>query len=381
MADLEQNLDVTTETTPPPQLDTPESEGPGSGRSSIRKDLEEGFERSRRDEERPTRRRRASGAEPTETTEGPAEPAVEGEETPPATPPQPQQAAPEGFSAEAKAEWGKTPPTIQQAILKREQDMSRGVQELRQRYQEIDQALQPRMDLIRRHGHTPAQAVNQLFAWFEALSANPQQAFPALMQSFRVDPRQIFGTQQQAQQQGQPQEPVPEATQQYINSLEQKFNQLSNAVAQKFGTLESTFQAQSEAKTKEILNNWAKDKPHFEEVRVAMAHMLSSGLVQPLPDGSADLDKAYDMALYAIPDVRTKILSEQQAKDQAERKAKADKERKAQQEAAVKARRASGGLGLSAPGNTAPPIADTKRGKSVKESLREAMDQFSGKGI
>ncbi len=241
------------------------------------------------------------------------------------------------------------------------------------------------MDLIRRHGHTPGQAVNQLFAWFEALSANPQQAFPALMQSFRVDPRQIFGNLQQQQQPGQqtdqPQDTgIAPQTQQYINNLEQRFNQLSNAVAQKFGSLETTFQAQSEAKTKEILDQWAQGKEHFEEVRQMMAHLIGSGAIPPLPNGGADLDKAYDMAIYAIPDIRGKIMTAQETKAKADRLVKAQAEKAAQQAAATKARRAAGGLGLSAPGSSAPPPPDSKRGKTVKETLRDALDSFN-KGV
>jgi hypothetical protein len=386
MAEVDTNTIETPEVTPPPALDTPEQETPGSGRSQIRRDLEEGFERTRRDDTQPRRRRGAPEPAPEpEVEEEPTEEEAEAESAPAAAPATAPKEAPAAFSAEAKAEWAKTPAKVQDAILKREQDVNRGVQELRQRYAEVDQALQPRMDLIRRHGHTPGQAVNQLFAWFEALSANPQQAFPALMQSFRLDPRQIFGHLQQQQQPGQqtdqPQDPgIAPQTQQYITNLEQRFNQLSNAVAQKFGSLESTFQAQSEAKTKEILDQWAQGKEHFEEVRQMMAHLIGSGAIPPLPNGGADLDKAYDMAIYALPDIRTRVLTAQETKAKADRMAKAKAEKEAQQAAATKARRAAGGLGLSAPGSSAPPPADSKRGKTVKETLRDALDSFN-KGV
>lgn len=396
--ELESNVnDTSIESTPPPALEPVEREvreredvgGSGRGRGRIRQDLEEGFERNRQ----APQRRRAATAEPAEEepVEEPIEEGAEPEEA--AAPAAPQSQAPEAFSAEAKAEWAKAPKQIQDAILKREQDVAKGVQALRQNYSEIDQALAPRMELIRRHGHSPGQAVNQLFAWFEALSANPREAFPALMNSFRIDPRQIWDfnqAQQQAQpqvqydpqtgqpiQQGQQPEMVSPATQQYINGLESRLNQLSNAVAQRFGNLESTFQQQSEMKTQEILNQWAQGKEYFEDVRQMMAHLIGSGAVPPLPNGGADLDKAYDMAMYALPDVRGKIAAAKEAKDKADRKAKADAEKAAQQAAAAKARRASGSIGSSAPGSNAPAPADSKRGKTVKDTLREAVEMFN----
>lgn len=393
--DMETGADVPDDGgAPPPSVPMNERpvDGPGSGRSNLRKDLEGAFERGRKaDDARDqqsgqfTKKRRAGPNEaairaPAAEPEAGAAP-QEGEEA------EAQLAAPEAFSQEAKAEWAQTPPNVQAAILKREQDSARGVQELRQKYSDIDQALQPRMDVIKRHGHTPGQAVNQLFLWFEALSNNPKEAFPALMQSFRIDPRQVFQqanpqqqtapAQQAAPQGGQPAtaEAVPPAVQTYIQGLEQKLGQLSQAVAQKIGTLETNYAQQSEAKTREILDTWATGKDYFEDVRGMMAQLIQSGAVPPLPNGGADLDKAYDMAMFAMPDVRAKVLAAQQAKFEAEQRGKADKEKAAQQAAADKARKASGSLSLSSPGAPAMPnLKGTKRGKSVRESINEALE-------
>lgn len=383
MVDVDTNIE-TPEVTPPSPMNERPADGIGSGRGVLRKQLETAFEDDRKTGDQEPRdaktgkfkpRRVAGGAEITPEETEQVEPA-EGEVVAPATP---AIVAPGSFTKEAKAEWANVPPVVQQAMVKREQEMARGVDELKRRQADIDQALQPRMELIRRHGHTPAQAVNQLFAWFEALSANPKVAFPALADSFRFDLKQLNPQQPApgaapAPAEGQP-EVVTPAVQQYINGLEQKLEGFARAVSQQFGAMQNNFQQQSEAKTQEILNNWAKDKPHFEEVRVAMAHMLSSGLVQPLADGSADLDRAYDMALYALPDVRTQLLTEQQQKQEAERTAKVEKEKNAQQEQANKARRASGSLSLGAPGTPASPQGKRPgKGKSVRESLAEAIE-------
>jgi len=97
-----------------------------------------------------------------------------------------------------------------------------------------------------------------------------------------------------------------------------------------------------------------------------------------MANGNADLDKAYDMAIFAIPDVRTKILADQQKAADNARTAKAAAERAAQQEQANKARRASGGsLTPGAPGNLIAPTGKPKKGKSVRESIMEAREELS----
>jgi len=205
MADteIETNVDTGGGASPVEQQD-----GPGSGRSNLRQQLERNFEADRkataeRDQPRKVPKSRArehleaeGGQESTEVeepTETETEEQPEGETK--AAPP------PAGWAPEAKAEWAKVPQAVQAAVVKREQDMAKGVEEIKSKYSEIDKVLAPRMEIMRRHGHKPHEAVNQLFAWFDALSANPDVAFPALAGSFRYDLRRILGQQQQPQQQ------------------------------------------------------------------------------------------------------------------------------------------------------------------------------------
>lgn len=392
---------------PPPQVDggdteTPQSEGPGSGRSQLRRQIEGEFDRQRtQDTQRETRARVrkpvVAGGAPEEPEQQP------GDEQGGQVQPQVDTAPPEGFSKEAKAEWATTPPNVRAAIVKREQDMNKGVADLKGRYKELDDVIGRRMDTIRRHGHTPAQAVNQLFAWFEALTANPRQAFPMLLQSFRVDPSEVFPQikQQQQQQpqltpeqlayQQQQQQQPPAALQPYLEkiaNLEQHLEQLNNAVGSKFNSIEQAWADQSQKQTQEMLDGWSKDKPYFEDVRQMMAHLITPGpasnmypqgsppAVPPLANGAADLDTAYDMAVNAMPSIREKLRAAEVLKADEERKANEAKEKKAQQEAADKARRAGASLSPSAPGSpiTRQPGA-TKKGKSVRESLQDAIQE------
>ena len=159
-----------------------------------------------------------------------------------------------------------------------------------------------------------------------------------------------------------------------INQITNKLGQLENAFAQKIGAVESTFQQQSEAKTQEVLMNWAKDKPHFEKVRVLMSQLIASGAV-PLKDGRVDLDGAYDAAIYANPEVRGALQADQAKAAQAATVAAAAKEKAAQQAAADKARKSNVSLAPSAPGQPVAPKA--KKGRSVRESLKDAMEELA----
>jgi len=152
---------------------------------------------------------------------------------------------------------------------------------------------------------------------------------------------------------------------------------IKQAFAQELTGLKGTFQQQSEAKTNEILANWSKDKPHFESVRGLMAQLIQSGAV-PLKDGQVDLDGAYDMALYANPEIRAQVLAAQEAERVKQLKAKQEAAKKAQELEVAKARKAGVGLGGGAPGEPgAAPGGKKGKGKSVRESIMEAREQLT----
>lgn len=385
---------------PPPSGGDERSEpGPGSGRSTLRQQLEKNFETDRKANETPERpdpnTGRSKGTPKSRArehmeAEGQAEPqeAITEEVTEEAA--QPATVAPTGWTAEAKAAWAETPAPVQAAVIKREQDMAKGVEELKNKYADIDKILAPRLDSMRRFGHKPHEAVGQLFAWFDALSANPDVAFPALAASFRYDLRRLLGAQQQPQQPAQQpaaQPTVPEgeeispAVQQYISKITQEMETLKGAVQQQFGQLQNTFAQQSQAKTDDMLAQWAKGKPHYDKVRTLMGKLIigmqQDNSVPLLQNGSVDLDAVYDMALYASPEVRAEIFAAQKVTEEAERKKKADAERKAQTDQAEKARRAASGIAPSAPGQQAPTKGQRKGGKSVRDSLKEAMEELA----
>ena len=367
----------------PVEPEAPVSDGPGSGRSKLRKQLESANEDSKKaprdNKGKYESRARQEGIAPDPGTQ--QEPA---QQVPAA---QPQIAAPEGWTKEAKAEWAKVPPAVQAAVAKRETDMAAGVQQLKTHYSSIDQAIQPYLGAMERAKVPPGAAIKQLFSWMDALTREsagmkagkpPEGVFAALAQSYGIDPVKLLahmvqspqGQQQQPGQQQPQQGQVDPAVKAYIDSI-------MAPVGQGINQLHQTVQQQSMAKTQEMLGMWANGKPFYEDVRGLMAKFLSPGpngeppVVAPLPNGNADLDKAYDMAVYADPAVRAKAQKAMQDSEAATKAAAATAEKTAQRAKLEAARKASGSIPISAPGAPAgaAPKGQQKRGKSVRETL------------
>lgn len=391
-----------TEVAPPIVPD--KLDGPGSGRGSLRKQLEASVkehtevtdtEDKKLAKKAPVREGRGAAVksrarqeleeqEETETTEETDDSLLEGEEPEEQTT---EFQAPKAWDKEAKAVWDAVPPAAKAAVAKREADITKGVEHLKRNYADIDAALQPRLQVIKDQGHTPAQAINQLFLWMEALgqdpvrlqNGQPPMALLALAHSFGIDLSKLIGgqqqqTEEQQQQQAAQGEEVPPAIQKYISTLESRLNQLGEQVQ---GGFQQVQQTQSMKDTNAIMEVWANGKPYFDEVRRDMAYIIGSHMIPPKADGTADLDKAYDMALYANPGVREKVLADRRNAALAKRKKAEEAEKTAQQAAADKARRAGSGLGPSAPGATMNPGKEVKkRGKSVRESLADAMEEL-----
>ncbi len=416
--DLNQNQDTSTErTVPPPTETTRERERP-----SVRDELRRSFADARRDDEaRETREpeveeepvveeaaetETTAEAEPTErATEARGAGESEGTEAEPSTRRE-TQAAPAAWSKEAKAAFTHLPDHVKKAVVKREADVEKGIKNLKDSYKEIDDALAPYVPMIRQFQKTPGQAVAQLFSWFDALAKNPDEAFPALIKSYKYNPDvmlakygyvrkqqpqqqqpngQVQNGQQQPNGQAQPgQQPadvVPPHIQQYITKLEQRQNQLEQQVGQQFNNLGQYYQEQNAAKTQEMLEQWSRDKPHFDRVRVKMGYLLTPGpdgaAAIPLREGKVDLDEAYNQAVWMDPEIRQEILAQQQTQADAARKAKQEAAQKAAQDKADKARRTATSLTSSAPGaevsRKGTPRKESQLGKVCTEQLRNSV--------
>ena len=268
-------------------------------------------------------------------------------------------AAPTAWVSAAKAEWKNLPPAVKQAVVKRESDIARGVEQLKSHYSEIDQALAPFAAAIRQHNATPGAAIQRMFQWHQYLQRDPLRGFAELAQTYGLTLQQLADA-TGGQQQQQPQ--AGGIDQRYLQQLvQQEVAPLHEAMTAQ----QQWVQQQQAAKTNEILSNWSRDKPFYEDVRVLMARGIESGAV-PLKNGAIDLDGAYAFACAAHPQIREQLYTQRAA---AERKAATDR--------ANQARRAGASLSPTSPGSN--NFAGNKKpppGKSVRDLLHDSIDEL-----
>lgn len=287
-------------------------------------------------------------------------------------------AAPVTAPKEVHAIWDKLPQEAQTIFAKREADMLKGVDQLKAKYKPIDDAFAPYQPQLKHLGKTESDAVKQLLEWQAAL-ADPRtqaRAFQALAQSHRFDLKTLIAPQSaQGQQPDQNQQPDPT----------QAFRPLLDPIAQRVQGLESEIQRRDRERVQSDIAQMSKDKPHFDKVRLLMGQLINSGMIQG--DNPKEVfDEAYARACRADPEVFALIQQEEQEKKAAEAKAaeeaaakeaaeKAETDRKKRIEEIAKARKAA------SPRSGAPTgmaIAASKRGKSVGDTVREAVQSARG---
>jgi hypothetical protein len=286
------------------------------------------------------------------------------------TAPQAKSGAPSSWKAEEKAIWDSLPDVARSAITRREADSARGLQEVRNRYTEIDSAIAPYSAVMTQNRVTPGQAINQLFKWhMELAGPNKVEAFKTLAKNFGVDPATLAAAQSTGAQPGaDSQNTIPENLRPVISGLETRLKSFEdqNAVAM-------------QTAAKQTWENWSKDKTHAPAVRGLMAQLINGDLAliqagQPQVSNTINpqtmainMDAAYQAAVYAHPEVRALVLQEEQKKRDAAATA-----------AAANARKAGTSLRSGAPAgsvnaNSAPPKVET-----VGESIRRAYAEVRG---
>jgi hypothetical protein len=254
-------------------------------------------------------------------------PSVPGQEAPVG---QKTYAPPPGWTATAKAEFGKLPPVVQEAVAKREEEINNGFKKL-QTYKGLDEYI----ETAARAGTTVPEALDRYMQSEALLERDPIRGLLWLCETYNVDPRQLIQGGQPHQQQtyqGQPNPYVPQQFdfQRFVQPVAQEVNQLKQMLAQ-----------ERQNKISEDINAFASDpkNQYFENVADQMAMIISAGSTAPL-------NEIYEQACYMNPEVRGLLIREQTAKAQADQVAKA-------RQVAAQARQAgnsvTGGTGSPAP--------------------------------
>jgi len=254
--------------------------------------------------------------DPTPETENVAE--VVSEEVP--APEVPVKRPPSSWKKETQAEWDKLAPHVQDDVLRREADFHRGIEQYKthaQRAQAYDQAIAPYQQTLQSLGVAPEVAIGELFKADHLLrtSAPHEKAayFAKLAQDYGVQLTDI-----------QAPPPVDPAYQALLNEV----RTLKQTEAQR----EQQRQQAEQAQLNSTIASFSQGKEHFDVVREDMAALLQAGR-------ASDLETAYDMAIWARPDLRSGLL--QQQTRAAEEKARAAMQQRKAQSAAVSVRGSS----------------------------------------
>lgn len=271
--------------------------------------------------------------------------------TPPAAIPQAQvpfAAAPASWSNGAKAKWNALDADLRAEIAKREADVHKGftkMDEERAFAKDMQRVIAPYEAIIRSTGASvPAVLQNVLNTVYVLRTADVQtkaQALRQVCEQYGVDPALLSQSPQI--------DPALSATQQRLAQLEQQLQQQT--------------QAQHEAVEQEIasaIQAFGQDPkhPHFNAVQVEMGALMQAGR-------AATLDEAYDMAIWARPDLRAQLQAEQSAQQRQQATQKVQQARAK----AVSVRGGPGGYQAPAP----------KANASVRDDLEAAFEEARGR--
>ena len=247
--------------------------------------------------------------------------------------------------------------SVQHQVMERykamEGDYTKKTQEIakfRKRNEALDEIYGPFRDDFQRAGMDDVAATRQLLAAHKYLREDPQQAIKWLAKSYGVDLTAVnddTATDEYA-------DPQMKAMQQQIAQLQGTINnqqlQAQNMQKQEVQTIIDNFRTAKDA-------DGHLKHPHFETVQDQMSGLISSGVAK-------DIASAYEMAVYANPETRAKVLEEQVKKEtKQEVKAEAVQKAKKQQRVNVK--------GSGTPSNSGVPS-----GMTLNETIKFSMKQL-----
>jgi hypothetical protein len=269
---------------------------------------EEGSSERLRDEQG----RFASQTEETATT-GPSEGAETASEE--------EIALPASWSPEKKDLYINASPELREYINQREAEVGKGfatraeqLKDYQNRYNAVSQSLEPLRPMLAQSNVSEAQYVQGLVQADAFIRQNPQQAIQEIARSHNIDLEELAFAPVQ-----QPQGPNPE-----VMALKQELagmkGQLNNWQQQATESYEGQVHEQIASFAGETSETGEVLHPHFETVKPLMASLLQTGQAEGLQD-------AYEMAVYAHPNVRNDVIGSltSQAEANANQKAAAAK--------------------------------------------------------
>jgi hypothetical protein len=239
------------------------------------------------------------GGEDTPSSDDPAaaSPAPSSDEAPSPPPPEPEIPLPKAWKAEKEPLWKKLDKETREYLTAREADMVKGLSSYSDGHKNWNETIKPFQNLLAQYPDVnPVTLLQQLAKNHLALVQAPPEQKKTMAQNFLKG----YGV-----------ELSPAEAQAVVNKLPPEFTQLANEVVGVKQSLQAFKQAQYDLSVQEHAKNielFAKDpkNKYFEEVGDDIVRFLKNGAAE-------NLAAAYDLACWANPVVRAKLIKDQQS--------------------------------------------------------------------
>lgn len=233
-------------------------------------------------------------------------------------------ARPDTWSPEKEDLWKTLSPEAQQHIAQREKEAHDQISRqgnVLSAYKPIGELLTRHKGMFDRNGMDFEQGISALLDAQSLLEQDPIGGIAAIAERYGIT-RQDLVTRLGGQVQGangQQAQVNPE-----VSRLESRITELQNRLAADERERESLRLAEERNRQTSMdrqVADWAKDKPHFGEVRALMADLLMGHANR---GQELTLDQAYDMAVNATPSVRAAAEADRKAREESERQKEAE---------------------------------------------------------
>ncbi len=222
-------------------------------------------------------------------------------------------AAPNHWPKDFAGKFEALEPAAQHMFMERYKDLegdytkkTQAVAQYRKRQEAFDEIMQPHKADFERAGMDEVAAVRQLLAAHDYLRKDPQNAINWLANQYGVDVGAVGNDPALEDEYADPQ----------VKQLQQQVAQLTGFIQNQ----QTQQQSQVQASTQSLIDQFAAETdangnpkhPHFERVRGVMGTLISS-------ENAKDLNSAYEMAVYADPELRqeqVKAMAAAQSQDE-----------------------------------------------------------------
>lgn len=301
------------------------------------------------------------------------------------------QPIPYGLAKEIRAKWTDYDDETQQFITKLCKDANDGrslTGRVSAELRDVDAVLAPKRQEIARLGVTPAQVVKKVLEYVDGLAGpNNYQMLQQIAKDFNLDLTR-FGKPAKQQTLGANAEQTDAESELIIDLPPEVHQKLDRILAQHEQNTTSAQEASRKA-AEDTVHAWSgfnaatgehKSKPYFPYVRQTMFALMQANPNSYLTlNGQVDLDRVYDDACHADPELRELVAENARLEQQRTEAEQKKKEKKKADIVAAKSKNVSlrpsaGSLG-SSQSNLNGKTPNKKGPESVRESLISAIQE------